>query len=66
MQRSKEIKDFIEKVFNTDIEANVASDTCVMCKREIGKDEGWKEIEVREYRISGLCNFCQKKVFRDE
>lgn len=36
---------------------------CPFCKRGITKDEFRSKKSLREYRISGLCQQCQDKIF---
>ena len=39
------------------------SGVCPFCKRDITENEFKDEKSLREYRISGLCQRCQDKMF---
>jgi len=48
--------------FEKEIE-NVEKNRCPFCNKEINMDDFQDELSRREYRISGLCQDCQNKVF---
>jgi hypothetical protein len=58
--KSPEMKAFIESVFPGTMKA-IAECNCPMCTQPVGK---FRDILSRqEYKISGLCQACQDKVF---
>lgn len=45
------------------IKENVCIDPPIGCGQPISNFGMWSEIEQAEYRISGLCQACQRKIF---
>lgn len=43
--------------------ADFESGRCPFCKRDIKEDEFKSKKSLREYKISGLCQRCQDKIF---
>jgi hypothetical protein len=48
----------------------IKDDKCISepigCGREVSDMVQWSEIQLKEYRISGLCNICQNRIFGND
>lgn len=63
MNKSQEIKNFLEGIFPGTKEA-IETKHCPSCRKPIG--EFRNEVSKKEYLISGLCQKCQDSVFGTE
>ncbi len=55
-------KNLLKQLFPVEAE-EVDMDVCPFCKRAIVMDDFRAPIDVREYKISGLCQSCIDEVF---
>jgi hypothetical protein len=66
--KNPKIDAMLTAVFGVDRQAAIIMDECVSppigCGKPIENFALWSEIEQGEYRISGLCQACQRKVFK--
>ena len=46
--------------------AEVEAGNCPFCKKTINMDDFKDDLSCREFKISGLCQACQNKVFNKE
>ena len=60
------IEDFLEEFAgrSTAIKQSRCVPEPIGCGRIINNFDGWDELTVAEYKISGLCQQCQNKVFK--
>ena len=49
--------------FNKEIEL-IKKGCCAFCTKEINNLNGYDELSIKEYKISGLCLSCQNEVFK--
>lgn len=57
-------KDILRQAgFNEEIDA-IEHGFCPICKEVISIDEFKDALSLKEYRISGLCQECQDKIFK--
>ena len=65
-KKNKGFEDLLEQLVGRTTSIN--NNQCIRkpfgCGRQINfNEEEWNEIEIKEYKISGLCNKCQKGFF---
>ena len=57
----------ITQMFGIDRQESIKENVCVSppigCGQPISNFHYWSEIEQSEYRISGLCQACQRRIF---
>lgn len=57
-------KIIIKSIFGNDISERISNNRCPMCNKEI---TGFRDsLSEKEYKISGLCQKCQDKIFNAE
>ena len=55
-------KEFLKELFPEEF-ARIELGNCPFCKKHIDPDSFRNEISKREFKISGLCQDCQDKMF---
>lgn len=65
-EKSPAIENLLDKLSGRSgaIKENVCLDPPIGCGQPISNFNMWSEIEQAEYRISGLCQSCQREVFK--
>lgn len=54
-------KDIIKSIFGNNISERISNNRCLLCNKEI---TGFRDsLSEKEYKISGLCQECQDKIF---
>ena len=54
-------EDIIKSIFGNDISERISNNRCPLCNKEI---TGFRDkLSEKEYKISGLCQECQDKIF---
>ena len=54
--------DFLKKIFPEEA-ANVEKGLCPFCAKEVNEKDFRDELSKKEFKISGICQKCQDKVF---
>jgi len=60
-EKSPETETFLERVTGRDRRSSIEADTCTICGQEATRFRD--KLSIKEYRISGMCQSCQDKVF---
>jgi hypothetical protein len=55
-------KDIMGNLFPNEMKL-VHEGKCPSCSMKVDEDDFWYEIDRIEYKISGLCKFCQDKLY---
>jgi len=67
MGRSKKLQNFIdkfaEKQFGVSQSQAEKEQICVFCKKKVNLSDFRDALSLKEYRISGICQKCQDKIF---
>lgn len=62
-KKSEKVNKDLKTIFDVDREQDINKNQCVFCKKQFNKTEFRDLLSLKEFKISGLCQECQDKVF---
>lgn len=62
-EKSPGIDNFLKDGLGYDRKGSIKKDVCVICHNPVDEDSFRDALSLKEYKISGMCQDCQDKIF---